>query len=60
MRGRDARLSFAEIREHIARDRSVVWREYPRNCLPNADYHALMAHALSTAKVPSAQGIQAA
>ena len=50
MRGRDAGLSFAEIAERIGRDRSVVWREYRRNCLPNGDYHALMAHAFATQK----------
>ncbi len=50
MRGRDAGLSFAEIADTIGRDRSVVWREYHRNCLPNGDYHALMANAFATAK----------
>jgi transposase, IS30 family len=50
MRGRDAGLSFAQIAERIGRDRSVVWREYQRNCLPNGDYHALMAHAFATQK----------
>ena len=50
MRGRDAGLSFAEIAQRIGRDRSVVWREYRRNCLPDGDYHALMAHALATQK----------
>ena len=51
MRGRDAGLSFAEIGKGIGRDRSVVWREYRRNCLPNGDYHALMAHARATREV---------
>ena len=50
MRGRDAGLSFAEIADRIGRDRSVVWREYRRNCLPNGDYHALMANAFATQK----------
>jgi IS30 family transposase len=50
MRGRDAGLSFAEIGVRIGRDRSVIWREYRRNCLPNGDYHALMAHARATRK----------
>ncbi len=50
MRGLDAGLSFAEIGERVGRDRSVVWREYHRNCLPNGDYHALMAHAFATQK----------
>jgi transposase, IS30 family len=50
MRGRDAGLSFAEIGERIGRDRSVVWREYRRNCLPNGDYHALMASAFAAQK----------
>jgi transposase, IS30 family len=50
MRGRDAGLSFAEIGERIGRDRSVIWREYHRNCLPNGDYHALVAHAVANAK----------
>ena len=50
MRGRDAGLSFAEIGERLGRDRSVIWREYHRNCLPDGDYHALMAHARATRK----------
>ena len=50
MRGRDAGLNFAQIADAIGRDRSVVWREYRRNCLPNGDYHALMANALATQK----------
>ena len=50
MRGRDAGLSFAEIGRRRGRDRSVIWREYRRNCLPDGDYHALMAHARATRK----------
>ena len=50
MRGRDGGLSFAEIARGIGRDRSVVWREYQRNRLPDGDYHALMAHAMATEK----------
>ena len=50
MRGRDAGLSFAEIGRRLGRDRSVIWREYSRNCLPDGDYHALMAHARATRK----------
>ena len=50
MRGRDAGLNFAEIAVRIGRDRSVVWREYRRNCLPNGDYHALMANAFAMQK----------
>jgi transposase, IS30 family len=50
MRGRDAGLNFAQIAVRIGRDRSVVWREYQRNCLPNGDYHALMAQAFATQK----------
>ena len=50
MRGLDAGLGFAEIGERIGRDRTVVWREYRRNCLPSGDYHALMAHAFATQK----------
>lgn len=50
MRGRDAGLSFAEIGRRLGRDRSVIWREYRRNCLPDGDYHALMAHARATRK----------
>jgi transposase, IS30 family len=50
MRGRDASLSFAEIAHRIGRDRSVVWREYQRNCLPSGDYHALMANAFAAQK----------
>jgi IS30 family transposase len=50
MRGRDAGLSFAEIGHRIGRDRSVVWREYHRNRLPDGDYHALMANVFATRK----------
>ena len=50
MRGLDAGLSFAEIGRRLGRDRSVIWREYRRNCLPDGDYHALMAHARATQK----------
>jgi IS30 family transposase len=50
MRGRDAGLSFAQIADRVGRDRSVVWREYQRNRLPNGDYHALMAQAFATQK----------
>ena len=50
MRGRDAGLSFAEIGRRLGRDRTVIWREYRRNCLPDGDYHALMAHARATRK----------
>jgi hypothetical protein len=57
MRGRDAGLSFAEIAVCIGRDRTVVWREYKRNCLPNGDYHALFAHALATLESSPAEGI---
>jgi IS30 family transposase len=45
MGGLDARLSYAEIGRRIGRDRSVVWREHQRNCNPDGDYHARMAHA---------------
>ena len=48
MRGRDVGLSFAEIGRRLGRDRSVVWREYRRNRLPDGDYHALMANARAT------------
>lgn len=50
MRGRDAGLNFSEIADKIERDRSVVWREYHRNRLPNGDYHALMANAFAAEK----------
>jgi IS30 family transposase len=58
MRGLDAGLSFAEIGGRIGRDRSVVWREYHRNCLPNGDYHALMAHAFATQKARRPKGFK--
>jgi transposase, IS30 family len=45
MRGLDAKLSYAQIGRRIGRDRSVVWREHQRNCNPDGDYHARMAHA---------------
>jgi hypothetical protein len=49
-RGLHAGLSYAEIAEKIGRDRSVVWREYRRNCLSDRDYHALAAHARAAEK----------
>lgn len=50
MRGLDAKLSYAEIGRQIGRDRSVVWREHQRNCNPDGDYHARMAHARAAQK----------
>jgi transposase, IS30 family len=50
MRGLDAKLSYAEIGRRIGRDRSVVWREHQRNCNPDGDYHARMAHARAAQK----------
>lgn len=50
MRGLDAELSYAEIGRRIGRDRSVVWREHQRNCNPDGDYHARMAHARAEQK----------
>lgn len=50
MRGLDAKLSYAEIGRRIGRDRSVVWREHRRNCNPDGDYHARMAHARAARK----------
>jgi transposase, IS30 family len=58
MRGRDAGLSFAEIGHRIGRDRSVVWREYHRNRLPNGDYHALMANVFATRKTRRAKAFK--
>ena len=49
-RGLHAGLNCSQIAEKIGRDRSVVWREYRRNCLPDGDYHALMAQAFATEK----------
>jgi IS30 family transposase len=49
-RGLHAGLSHAEIANSIGRDRTVVWREYRRNCLPDGDYHALVAHARAAEK----------
>jgi transposase, IS30 family len=49
-RGLHAGLNHAEIARRIGRDRSVVWREYRRNCLADGDYHALVAHARATEK----------
>jgi len=50
MRGLDAKLSYAEIGRRVGRDRSVVWREHQRNCNPDGDYHARMAHARAAQK----------
>ena len=49
-RGLSDGLTQAEIARRIGRDRSVVCREIARNCLPDGDYHALMAHAYATEK----------
>ena len=49
-RGLHAGLSHAEIANKIGRDRTVVWREYRRNCLADGDYHALVAHARAAEK----------
>jgi transposase, IS30 family len=49
-RGLHAGLSMAEIARRIGRDRSVVWREYRRNSLPDGDYHALVALARAAEK----------
>jgi IS30 family transposase len=45
MRGLDHGLSQAEIARQLDRDRSVICREIHRNCNPDRDYHARMAHA---------------
>jgi IS30 family transposase len=45
MRGRDAGLSNTEIAERLGRDRTTIYREIRRNCNPDGDYHALLAHA---------------
>lgn len=50
MRGRDGELSYAEIGRRIGRDRSVVLREIQRNCNPDGDYHARLAHARAARK----------
>jgi transposase, IS30 family len=50
MRGRDEGLSVAQIASRIGRDRTTVWRELRRNCNPDGDYHALMAHARAAEK----------
>jgi IS30 family transposase len=50
MRGRDAGLTGAQIGRRIGRDRSVVWRELARNCNPDGDYHAGLAHARAAQK----------
>ena len=55
MRGLDAGLSDAEIGRQIGRDRSVVWREKQRNCNPDGDYHARMAHRRAAGKAKRAK-----
>jgi transposase, IS30 family len=45
MRGLDHGLSQAEIARQLDRDRSIICREIKRNCNPDGDYHARMAHA---------------
>ena len=56
MRGVDKGLSYAEIGDQIGRDRTTIWREVRRNCKPDGDYHARMAHvrAGQNAKRPKA------
>jgi transposase, IS30 family len=50
MRGRDQGLSYAEIARRIGRDKAVVWREVDRNCSPDGDYHAGIAHSRAAAR----------
>jgi IS30 family transposase len=50
MRGHDAGLSNAEIADQLDRDRTTIYREIRRNCNPDGDYHALMAHARAAEK----------
>jgi len=56
MRGLDQGLCQAEIARRLGRDRSVICREIRRNCHPDGDYHARMAHARAAgrAKRPKA------
>src|SRR4029079_8077013 len=57
-RGLHAGLNCAQIADTIGRDRSVVWRECHRNCLPDGDYHALMAQAYATRKARRPKGFK--
>ena len=50
MRGLDRGLSCAQIGDQLGRDRTVIWREVRRNCNPDGDYHAGMAHARAAEK----------
>ena len=50
MRGLDRGLGCAEIADQLGRDRTVIWREVRRNCNPDGDYHAGMAHARAAEK----------
>ena len=56
MRGRDEKVSYAEIGRRIGRHRSDVWKEVHRNGTDDGDYHATMAHARAggNAKRPKA------
>lgn len=56
MRGRDNKLTYAQIGDQIGRDGSVVWREVNRNSNPDGDYHAGMAHARATQKAKRPKG----
>ena len=58
MRGLDKELCYAEIARRISRDRSVVWREVQRNCNPDGDYHARMAHARAAQEAKRPKGFK--
>lgn len=58
MRGLDRGLSQAEIARQLDRNPSDISREIRRNCNPDGDYHAGLAHARATAKAKRPKGFK--
>jgi transposase, IS30 family len=58
MRGRDRGDSQAEIARRLGRSPSVISREIRRNCNPDGDYHAGLAHVRATAKAKRPKGFK--
>jgi IS30 family transposase len=58
MRGRDRGLSQAEIARELDRNPSDISREIRRNCNPDGDYHAGLAHARAAVKAKRPKGFK--
>ena len=58
MRGLDRGRSQAEIARQLDRSPSDISREIARNCNPDGDYHAGLAHARATEKAKRPKGFK--